>query len=360
MPIELARTLHLPPSVFFLLAFIVLLAAAFALGLAFRSLFRRYARRFQNKALEFLFALLESLIVPLLILGSLYGALEYLTLPRRYEQIGSKLILVLVVIAIFYFLAKVVILFLGRLGRKEPELQRVAEPATFVVKILFALIAIIIVLENLGINLTAVWTTLGVGSVAVALALQDTLTNFFAGLYILADRPLRLGDFVKLDSGQEGFVIHVGWRSTKLRTLKNNVVVLPNSTLSKAIVTNYSLPEPRMSYVLPVSVAYGSDPAHVEKVLVEVAGQAARDGVEGLLAVPAPFVRFIPGFGDSSLDFSLIVQVRQFTDQYPVQHELRKRIVEQFQKEGIGIPFPTRTIQLDPSALKSLGFGPKG
>lgn len=359
MPSDLARSLHLSPATFYLLTFVVLLLVAFFLGLAIRSLLRRFTRKFHNTGLEFLFALLESLIIPLLVLTALYGALEFMTLPRHYELIGSKLIFALVVIVIFYFLAKVVILFLGRMGRKTPELERVAEPAAFVVKALFALIAIIIVLENLGIHLTAVWTTLGVGSVAVALALQDTLSNFFAGLYILADRPIRLTDFIKLDSGQEGTVTHIGWRSAQLRTLSNNLVVLPNSTLAKAVITNYSLPEPRMSYVLPVSVAYGSDIALVERVLVEIAQEAARDGVEGLLSTPAPFVRFIPGFGDSSLDFSLIVQVRQFTDQYLVQHELRKRIVERFKKEGIEMPFPTRTIQLDQSVLASLGIGPK-
>jgi small-conductance mechanosensitive channel len=113
------------------------------------------------------------------------------------------------------------------LEEKEPTLERVTAPATFVVRVLFAVVAVIIVLENLDIHLTAVWTTLGVGSVAVALGLQDTLGNFFAGLYLLADRPIRLDDYVKLDSGQEGYVVSIGWRSTHLRTGANNLVVVP-------------------------------------------------------------------------------------------------------------------------------------
>jgi small-conductance mechanosensitive channel len=196
--------------------------------------------------------------------------------------------------------------------------------------------------------------------VAVALALQETLSNFFAGLYLLADRPVASGDYIKLDSGQEGYVLRIGWRSATLRTLSNNLVVIPNSTLAKAVVTNYSRPEKRMSYALPVSVAYGTDPQRVERILVEIAQQAARDGVEGLLGEPAPSVSLIPGFGDSSLDFSLSVQIRQFTDQYLVQSELRKRILARFDREGIEMPFPTRTVQLDQPTLAAMrGLGEK-
>jgi hypothetical protein len=141
----------------------------------------------------------------------------------------------------------------------------------------------------------------------------------------------------------------------ELLTLPNNHVIVPKSTLAKAVITNYSLPEPRMAYVLPVSVAYGTDPQRVEKVLLDVAQEAIRDGVEGLLAEPAPFVRLIRGFGDSSLDFALIVQVRQFTDQYLVQGELRKRILRRFEQEAIQMSFPTRTLVPDESTRKLLG-----
>ncbi len=234
---------------------------------------------------------------------------------------------------------------------------RVTQPAALVVRTLFALLGTIIFLENMGVTLTAVWTTLGVGSVAVALALQETLSNFFSGLYLLADRPVSPNDYIKLDSNQEGYVLRIGWRSTVLRTLGNNYVVIPNSTLAKATITNYSAPETQMSYTLPVSVAYGTDPNLVEKALLEVAQEALRDGLAGLLANPQPSVSFSPGFGESSLDFSLSVQIRQFTDQYPVQSELRKRIVKKFQEAGIDMPFPTRTLVLDKSTKDLLSGG---
>jgi len=324
------------------------LVSALVVGFVLHRVLHHWTKKQQNTWGEYFFSLLESLPLPLLVLTALYIGLEMLTLPRTYERIGSKLIFTLLILILFYFPAKVVILFLRRLGQREPHFEQVAQPAAFLIRALFAVLAVIIILENLGISLTAVWTTLGVGSVAVALALQETLSNFFAGLYILADRPVRAGDYIKLDGGQEGSVVRVGWRSTVIRALSNNYVIVPNATLAKAIITNFSQPVPQMSYVLPVSVAYGSDPAKVEKGLLDAVSEALRDGVEGLLAAPTAFVRFIPGFGQSSLDFSLIVQVRQFTDQYLVQSELRRRILKRFEAEGIQIPFPTQTVQLDP------------
>jgi len=352
---DLAKALAINPTTFSMIAVAALLIAAVVVGFIVNRILHHWTNTLQNSWGELFFALFESLPIPLLILAALYLSLYMFPLPRLYERIGTKSILALTILVLVYFPAKVSILFLRRFGQKNPGLQQVAQPVTFLVRVLFALLAVIILLENLGISLTAVWTTLGVGSVAVALALQDTLSNFFAGLYILVSRPVRPGDFIRLDSGQEGFVVSVGGRATSLRTPQNNLVIVPNSTLAKVVITNFSLPEPRLVALVPVSVAYGTDPTRAEKALLEAASDAIRHRVEGLLADPAPMVRFTPGFGESSLDFTLIVHVRQFADQITVQSELRKLILERFVKEGIQIPFPTRTIQLERAAPASLG-----
>ena len=179
----------------------------------------------------------------------------------------------------------------------------------------------------------------------MALAFKDTLTNFFAGLYILADVPIQVGDYIKLEGGPEGYVAEIGWRSTRIRTLPNNIVIIPNAKVSESMITNYFLPERRMSLLLNIGVSYGSNSRRVEQILVDEAKRAAGE-IEGLLAEPAPSVRFIPGFGDSSLNFTLICQVREFVDQFYVQHELRHRILERLGREDIKIPFPQRTVHL--------------
>jgi small-conductance mechanosensitive channel len=206
-------------------------------------------------------------------------------------------------------------------------------------------IGFLIMLSVLGVSITPLLTALGVGGLAVALALQDTLANLFAGIHILMEKSIRVGDFIKLETGQEGYVDDITWRTTRVRMLPNNIVVIPNSKLSQSVVTNYYLPEKRMSLLIPVGVSYSSDPEKVEKILVGEAKKAVGE-IPGLLGDPEPFVRFIPGYGDSSLDFTLICQVREFVDQYLAQSELRKRIFKRFREEGIEIPFPHRTVYL--------------
>jgi len=206
-------------------------------------------------------------------------------------------------------------------------------------------LALLILLGALNISITPILTALGVGGLAVALALQDTLSNLFAGFYMAVAGQVRLGDYIKLNTGEEGYVTDITWRSTTIRALGNNLIIIPNSKLAQAVVTNFHLPEKRMSLSIQVGVSYDSDPERVERVLLEVACQGATE-IPGLLADPAPAVRFMPGFGDSAMTFTLVCQVGEFPDQFLVQHELRKRILKRFREESIEIPFPARSVYM--------------
>lgn len=283
-----------------------------------------------------------------------YGALQVADLPARaaarFELWIEALLIASVTLTLAAALALVTAHQGGRLGLTAP----VTGLGQTIVRFATIAVGALVVLSTLGLTVTPILTALGVGGLAVALALQDSLANFFAGIHLLADRPIAVGDYVKLDSGEEGYVMDIGWRSTHIRTLPNNVVVVPNQTMAKAIITNFNLPEPWMSLLVPVSVSYQANPDQVERLLVEETIRAAAE-VPGLLDEPRPFVRFIPGFGEHSLDFTLICQVASFVDQYLAQHELRKRILARFRAEGIEIPYPVRTVVLQPAD----GTGPE-
>jgi len=266
-------------------------------------------------------------------------------IPLRYTRYINLTIDVLVVLSITIATANLV----GRLFSNYVVTSNLPIPTTGlmqgVIKGTIIIIGCLIILSMLGISITPLITALGVGGLAVALALQDTLANLFAGIHILLEKSLRVGDFVKLESGQEGYIDDISWRTTKVRMLPNNMVIIPNSKLAKSIVTNYYLPEKRLSLLIPISVSYSSDPAMVEQVLIDESKRSVGE-IPGLLGDPEPFVRFIPGFGESSLNFTLICQVAEFVDQYLAQHELRKRIFARFRAEGIEIPFPQRTVHI--------------
>jgi small-conductance mechanosensitive channel len=318
-------------------------------------LFKRWTLHLNWKHKHFLVALVERMITPILVIAVVSAAFNLFPLSGRLLTVLNRSFYIAVLVIGIYCAAKTVLILLNQWIESNERRESFREPAQFVVRVVFGAFGAMIVLENLGISLTAVWTTLGVGSVAIALALQDTLSNFFAGVYLRLDHPVRLGDYIKLESGEEGFVVERGWRSTRIKALSNNTIVVPNAKLASAIVTNFSLPDPHMSLLIPVSVNLNSDPEKVESILVEEASNAL-ETVPGLLRDSAPFVRFIPGFGQFSLDFTLICSVRNYVDQYLVQHELRKRIYKRFRDEEIEFPVPQRDVHFSSNPSNEIPF----
>jgi small-conductance mechanosensitive channel len=207
---------------------------------------------------------------------------------------------------------------------------------------LIAVLGLLVILNGLGLSITPMLTALGVGGLAVALALQEPLANFFAGLFITLAGQIRVGDYVKLDSGQEGYVVDFSWRSTRLRMLANNLIVVPNAKLAQAIVVNHHLPSQDLAVLVDVGVDYDSDLRHVERVVVDV-GRDVMRGVAGGVPEFEPFIRYHT-FGDSSINFTVILRAKEFVDQYLIKHEFVKRLHTRFNDEGIVIPFPIRTI----------------
>ena len=274
----------------------------------------------------------------------LHVATQASRLPARIQAEVSQALLVLFVISMTWALSRLS----GVLIRFHAGGASYTSLTENLARIVVVLLGIVIVLDTLGISVLPILTALGVGGIAIALALQDTLSNLFGGFYVSITGQLRIGDYVKLDSGEAGFIVDVSWRSTSIRSLDNNVIIIPNAKLAKATVTNYDLPSRSLSVSIAVGVGYDSDIDKVERVLLEVTN-AAVGHVPGLLGDPAPSVRLI-NFGGSALELTLSCSVQKFADQYLVQHELRKRILKRFREETIDIPFPTRTVHVQPEA----------
>ncbi|OIJ99933.1 mechanosensitive ion channel protein [Streptomyces sp. MUSC 14] len=218
-----------------------------------------------------------------------------------------------------------------------------------ITRVLVLAIGFLIVLQTLGISIAPLLTALGVGGLAVALALQDTLANLFAGIHILAARTVQPGDYIRLGSGEEGYVVDINWRQTTVRQLSNNLVVIPNGQLAKANMTNFTRPEQRLTVLVQVGVAYDADLEHVERVTKEVVAATMRE-VPGAVPEHEPAVRFHT-FGDSRIGFTVILGVGEFSDQYRIKHEFIKRLHRRYHEEGIRIPAPARTVALQQGAV---------
>ena len=269
------------------------------------------------------------------------AAIAVANLPPGTVFILNRAFVALIIFSVTITVANVVSVMIVRLGERRSLALAVTGLAQTSARVAVLVVGGLVLLGALGVQITPLLTALGVGGLAVALALQDTLSNLFAGLHLLADKPIRVGDYVKLADGVEGFVIDVGWRSTRVRQLQNSIAIVPNSSVAKATIVNFSLPEPRLGITIRVVVDYANDPDRVEAVLLEETLRAVNE-VPGLLRDPEPNVRLIPGFTDAGVELSVGVNVATYVDQYVVQHELRKRILRRFHAEGIA--FPSRTV----------------
>ena len=199
-------------------------------------------------------------------------------------------------------------------------------------------IAVMVLLGQLGVEITPLVASLGIGGLAVALALQDTLKSLFAGTYLISDKSIKPGDFIEIDDQIKGYVESIGWRSCKLKTLQGNLVIIPNNKLAESIMTNLFYPDKTISVPVECGVAYDSDLDRVEQVCIEVAKEVLQR-VEGAVKDYEPLVRF-KEFGDSNINFSVILRAEEPVKKFILRHEFIKALHRRFRQENIDISFP--------------------
>jgi len=356
-PAEQAATLlstlgiHLTPLVeelviagMILAAFIVLALIAY---LFIRALARRLVQRDEKNRVALILQRFLGPVIWLIVITGLMATLASLSsLAATRGAILRVYGALVAVTGVVVGLRLVTLLMEWSFQRLEPRLgsttYHYAALSRKVITVIVWVIGGILVLGQLGLEITPLLTTLGLGSLAVALALQDTLANFFAGIYLMLDRPIRVGDYVRLDTGDEGFVDAIGWRSTHIRLWSNYIVVIPNTRLTSSIITNLVLNQSETSVYIYGGVGYLNDLEHVERVLHEVAVEV-QTRVDGAVTEAEPLIRF-QEFGDSNITFLAILKVSDFAYQYVTKHEFIKAVHRRFREEGIEIAWPVRQL----------------
>ncbi|MDX9823206.1 MAG: mechanosensitive ion channel family protein [Syntrophales bacterium] len=285
------------------------------------------------------------------LLGGIYGAVLHLHVARATLDVVHKGLLVVFIFSFTIVLARIAADLVSLYSRQIGGVFLSTSIFANITRVVVYVIGILVILQSLGISIAPILTALGVGGLAVALALQDTLSNLFAGIHVIASGQLKPGDYVRMDSGEEGYVTDISWRYSTIRALPNNMIIVPNAKLASAIVTNYHMPNKEIGISLPVSVGYGSNLALVEKVTIEVAKEVMAE-VQGGIPQFEPFVRY-GKFADSGIEFNVIMRAKEFVDQYALRHEMIKRLLVRYRQEGIDIPYPIRTVYVkkdDPGA----------
>lgn len=336
-------------------AFVGALALSYVMRMVTYRQMVRWAKRTATQLDDIVVASVQLPSLLWIVIVSLLIGVQFVPLSAEFARLLDKTLLVLLISSFTLVAARLTGAVIQRFGAQwmSKSAMPIAGLTQTLAQTLVIALGLLFILSALGVDITPLLTALGIGGLAVALALQDTLTNLFAGLHILIARQIHLGQRIKLDSGEEGYVTDIGWRNSTLRTPSNHLVIIPNAKLSQSIVTNYNMPNPPVNIVIPVGVSYDCDPEHVEQVLQSEAKSIIVE-VPGFVKDFEPIVRF-QAFGDFSLNFLLIVQVEHFDAQFGVWGELHKRLFKRLRQEGIEIPFPVRTVYLkgDPPKASS-------
>ncbi len=286
-----------------------------------------------------------------IIVVSVYIALKYFGIvPAQYAWIISDKILnsicILIGTWIIATLVHDIITIYGHALAEKSEGDwddRLVEFLELAARYVIWFAGIMLILVNLEINITPFLAGAGIAGLAFALAAQDIISNFFGGAIITMDKPFRVGDRVKIDNFL-GDVINIGPRSTRLKTPDYQVVTIPNNKVTSSYIVNYSEPDIKLKFTIPVSVAYGTPPGKVKAILLEIARDVTQH-TDYLLEDPAPSVFFME-FADSGLKFILYVWARKYNLPDEVKDAINTRIAERFAAEGIDIPFPQLEVRL--------------
>ncbi|GAA1797439.1 mechanosensitive ion channel family protein [Actinomadura chokoriensis] len=326
----------------------VVMAAALAIAVLLRLLTGRLTRRAGDTrwAWDDLAArLVRDLAMPLAVLLGLWTAAKVLELPRGTLDVIAKVLTAVTILVVSLALARLIAASVTSIAMAR---QGVAANVTIfanITRVIVLGIGVLVMLQSIGVSITPLLGALGVGGLAVALALQDTLANLFAGVHVLASKTIEPGDYIKLATGQEGYVVDINWRNTSIRTLSDNIEVIPNQRFSDTILTNYHRPAQDMSVLVYAKVHYEVDLDEVEQLLVRVGHEVMKD-VQGGVADSNVLVRF-DDFNDATVGFHVILRSSEFGDQFAIKHEFLKRLHRTLREEGIAPPYWHHRVALD-------------
>ena len=290
-----------------------------------------------------IFGIVSAPIFNYVAITGLYFATQALSFFDRYEKVVNGAFFAISALIV----AQVINRTLGVLIHSWLAVRSKQDKAPqLIIKIIAVAIyslALIIILSHFGVQIAPIIAALGVGGLAIGLALKDTLSNIFSGLYIISDKPARVGDYIELQGGKiAGFVEDIGWRTTKIKTRRNDVIVIPNSQLAESVITNYDLIEKESSFTVECGVAYESNLEKIEKVTLEVA-KKIQQTIEVAVKGHEPVVRFRE-FGDSNINFIVVLRAKNYIDKGRITHEFIKALKKRFDEEKIEISYPVRKI----------------
>lgn len=325
---------------------ICILAASLTVGIMLNKLINRRIENHlnidENSWFYIFINALRGVPVSLCLVVGLYWIVNTINIIEPLTRLFSYILFTVIILSITRVAARTINGFISlHIESSQQKLPKTTLLNTILNVVIYAM-GVLVVLQYYGISIAPILTAMGVGGMAVALALQETLANIFSGLHLILSKQLRLDDYIKLSTGEEGRVTDITWRFTTIVPAGGgNMIVIPNQKIASSNITNYSMPRKDIVISIPVGVAYDSDLDKVERVTLDVAKDVMAQIDKDVKMEPA--VRFHT-FGESSIDFNVVLHSSYFEHQFLLKHEFIKALTRRYREEGIEIPYPTRTV----------------
>ena len=307
-----------------------------------------WTKKTRTKIDDLILSTIKTPIFYLIILAGIAAGFDFLPFSTLVKQIISRAVSSIIIIISCYMSASIInILIKGWFAKRRKITGKAKENELVVItrKILNFIVFILVIIFILtiwGVNVTSLVASLGIAGFILGFALRDTFANIFVGIALIADKSFKIGDFIKLDTGEVGEIIDIGLRSTRVKSFdEHNEIIVPNNSLVMSKITNYGRPLVSLRMLIKIGVAYGSDIKKVKKVLLNCIHQ-----VKGILKTPEPKAYFME-MANFSLNFHLIFWIENYRNRIKITDEVISLAYEQLQKEGIKIPFPTQTIYIE-------------
>lgn len=325
---------------------ICILAASLTVGIMLNKLINRRIENHlnidENSWFYIFINALRGVPVSLCLVVGLYWIVNTINIIEPLTRLFSYILFTVIILSITRVAARTINGFISlHIESSQQKLPKTTLLNTILNVVIYAM-GVLVVLQYYGISIAPILTAMGVGGMAVALALQETLANIFSGLHLILSKQLRLDDYIKLSTGEEGRVTDITWRFTTIVPAGGgNMIVIPNQKIASSNITNYSMPRKDIVISIPVGVAYDSDLDKVERVTLDVAKEVMAQIDKDIKMEPA--IRFHT-FGESSIDFNVVLHSSYFEHQFLLKHEFIKALTRRYREEGIEIPYPTRTV----------------
>ncbi|MGE5328484.1 MAG: mechanosensitive ion channel family protein [Deltaproteobacteria bacterium] len=318
---------------------LIYIIGAYLVGIIFEKIVIRHLKR--NSALNEIrtnemIRTSKGPILLLFVIAGVYGAVISIPIKPEVVTAVSEVLLIVGIVLVTIIVANIAGGLISIFSNKEES----ALPATSILgniaRIIIFIVGSLLILDTLGVSITPIMTALGVGGLAVALALKDTLTNLFSGLNLIASRQVKPGDYIRLDSGEEGYIEDITWRDTIIKSSNDNLIIIPNQKLAVVAITNFSTPDKQIPFSVSICVSRDNNLDKVEKISINTA-KSVRDEIEGAVREFEPVVRF-NSFSDTGISFNVVMKAEEFSAQYIIKHEFIKRIHKEFIENNIQVP----------------------